>query len=237
MSIIVKTQAELDKIPLNTNEQIYIEFGTCDNPAIVKSEYLHSVVAWGSSCVKAYENSSVVAMGNSFVRAMGNCFVRAYGNAQVVDKLLSEGSIQLSGNARKVCMPKNIGEFMDFYDIKHDKITAMFYKAVHKQGDEYVSDYDTNFKYEIGKLITEPKCSVDTTDACGEGIHISHLDWALNFGNRWENLAILELEVEIKDIVMPINSDGKVRTSKAKVIREVPLSDCGLYGKILARKG
>ena len=155
---------------------------------------------------------------------------------QVVDKLLSEGSIQLSGNARKVCMPKNIEEFMDFYGIKHDKMTAIFYKAVHRQGDEYVSDYDTNFKYEIGKLITEPKCSVDTTDVCGEGIHISHLDWALNFGKDWENLAILELEVAIKDIVMPINSDGKVRTSKAKVIREVPLSDCGLYGKILTRK-
>ena len=308
MSIIVKTQAELDRIPLNTNEHIYIEFGTYGNPAIVKNGYLHkvtakensfvaaynnssveawgnssvrargnssvtaydnsyvetsdnssvkawgdsSVVAWGSSSVeasdnssvKAYGNSSVVAWGSSSVKAYGNSsveasdnsFVKAYGNVQVVDKLLSKGSIRLLGNARKVCMPKDIGEFMDFYGIKHNKMTAIFYKAVHKQGDEYVSDYDTNFKYEIGKLITESKCSVDTTDACGEGIHISHLDWALNFGNSWENLAILELEVEIKDIVMPINSDGKVRTSKAKVIREVPLSDCGLYGKILARK-
>lgn len=100
MSIIVKTQAELDRIPLNTKEQIYIEFGTCDNPAIVKSEYLHSVKACGNSFVKAYGGSSVEASENSFVVA--------YGNVQVVDKLLSKGSIRLLGNARKVCMSKKL---------------------------------------------------------------------------------------------------------------------------------
>ena len=30
--------------------------------------------------------------------------------------------------------------------------------------------------------------------------------------------------------------NGKVRTSEAKVIREVPLEECGLFGKILARR-
>lgn len=133
-------------------------------------------------------------------------------------------------------MPKNIKEFMNLYGIKHGKRTAIFYKAVHKQDDEYVSDFNRNFKYEISKLITEPECSVDITDVCGKGIHISHLNGALNYGSNWKNLAILELEVKIKDIVMPINSDGKVRTSKVKVIREVPLSECGLYGKILERR-
>lgn len=114
MSIIVKTQAELDKIPLDTNEQIYIEFGTCNNPAIVKNKYLHrviansssSVVAWNNSSITARGNSSVVALGNSSVLAYNNSCVKAYGNVQVVDELLSAGSIQLSGNARKVCMPK-----------------------------------------------------------------------------------------------------------------------------------
>lgn len=316
MSITVKSQAELDLIPIDTNEQIFINFGTCRNPAIIKNKYLHdvivingshiitkgessvrvdgnshviacenshvvawdnsyvraincsSVLAYGCSTIRAYENSSIIAYdkssvlmfgnsvavawdtsfimasanssveayGNSFIKAYDNSSIIAYENVQVFDKQIWGGNIQLLGNARKVCTPKNIEEFMDYYDIKHNNTTAIFYKAVHKQDNKYVSDYDISFKYKIGKLITEPNCSTDICNSCGSGIHISHLNWALNFGRTWENLAILELEVKIKDIVMPIDSDGKVRTSKAKVIREVPLSECGLYGKILAKK-
>ena len=40
MSITVKSQAELDLIPVDTNEQIFINFGTCRNPAIIKNKYL-----------------------------------------------------------------------------------------------------------------------------------------------------------------------------------------------------
>ena len=371
MSITVKTQADLDRIPLDTEEKIYIEFGTKDSPAIIKNKYFYpveargnsSVVAWGNnsveardnsfveardnssveawdnstvaarnnSYVKAYDNSSVVAWGNStvaawdnssvearnnsYVKAYGNSsveasgnstvaawddstvaarnnnYVKAYGNSsveawgnssvvawdnstvvawdnssvvawdnssvvarnnstveawdnstveakgnvQVVDRLTS-GAIWLSSNARKVCMPKTIEEYLNFYDIETDGKTAILYKAVHKQEGEYVSDYDTTFKYIIGGLITEPNCNTDVDENCGKSIHVSHLNWALDYGRGWSDLAILALEVEIKDIIMPINSDGKVRVPKAKVIREVPLSECGLYGKILERK-
>ena len=195
-----------------------------------------TVMAWGNSSITVSGNSSVEAYGTSSVTAFENNSIIAYENVQVVVKQTWKGNIQLLGNARKVCMPKNIEEFMDSYDIKHNNTTATFYKAVHKQDDKYVSNYDTDFKYEIGKLITEPNCSTDIYNKCGSGIHISHLNWALDFGRNWKNLAILELEVKIKDIVMPINSDGKVRTSKAKVIREVPLLECGIYGKVLAKK-
>lgn len=316
MSITVKSQAELDLIPVDTNEQIFINFGTCRNPAIIKNKYLRdvivqngshiitkgessvrvdgnshvracenshvvawdnsyvraincsSVLAYGCSTIRAYDsssiiaydkssvlmfgnsvavawdtsfvmasvNSSVEAYGNSFIEAHDNSSIIAYENVQVSDKQTWEGNIQLLGNARKVCMPKNIEEFMDYYDIKHNNTTATFYKAVHKQDNEYVSDYNINFKYKIGKLITEPNCSTDIYNSCGSGIHISHLNWALNFGRTWENLAILELEVKIKDIVMPINSDGKVRASKVKVIREVPLLECGIYGKMWLKR-
>ena len=318
MSITVKSQAELDLIPVDTNEQIFINFGTCRNPAIIKNKYLRdvivtngshiitkgessvrvdgnshviacenshvvawdnsyvratncsSVLAYGCSTIRAYDNSSIIAYdkssvlmfgnsvavawdtsfvmasvnssveayGNSFIKAYDNSSIIAYENVQVSDKQTGEGNIQLLGNARKVCTPKNIEEFMDYYNIKHNNTTATFYKAVHKQDNEYVSDYNINFKYKIGKLITEPNCSTDICNSCGSGIHISHLNWALNFGRTWENLAILELEVKIKDIVTPINSDGKVRASKVKVIREVPLLECGIYGKMwLKRKG
>ena len=266
MSITVKTQADLDRIPLDTEEKIYIKFGTTANPAIIKNKYVYPVVAWGNSSVVAWDNSSVEAWdnssveawdnssveardnstveargnstveawGNSTVEARGNSSVVAKGNVQVVDRLAS-GTIWLSSNARKVCMPKTTEEYLNFYDIETDGKTAILYKAVHKQGGEYVSNYDTTFKYIIGGLITEPKCNTDVDENCGKGIHVSHLNWALDYGRGWSDLAILELEVEIKDIIMPIDSDGKVRVPKAKVIREVPLSECGLYGKILER--
>ena len=242
MSIKVKSQAELDAIPLDTKEKIYIKFGTTANPAIIKNRYFYpvvawnnsTVVAWGNSSVEASGNSTVVARGNSTVAAWDNSSVEAKGNVQVVDRLTS-GAIWLSGNARKVCMPKTIEEYLNFYDIETDGKTAILYKAVHKQGNEYVSNYNRTFKYIIGELITEPECGTDVHENCGKGIHASHLRWALNFGKSWSDLAILALEVEIKDIIMPLNSNGKVRVPKAKVIREVPLSECGLYGKILER--
>ena len=193
-----------------------------------------SVVAWENSSVVAWENSSVEAMENSSVIARGNSSVEATGNVQVCDR--SYGNIiKIFGNARIVYMPKNIKEFMDFYNIKYTKTKAIFYKAVRKINNEYVSDYDNKFKYEIGKVKKE-KCDEDIDTACSYGINISNLNWALNYGRNWDNIAILEVETKIKNIVMPTDTDGKVRTSEIKVIREVPLEECGIYGKILTNR-
>ena len=246
--ITVTTQEEMDMIPDDFKGQIYIKskfrisvnkryywrVEARENSSVVAREN-SSVVAWENSSVVARENSSVVARENSSVEAWENSSVVAWGNSQIVDRLFN-GTIQVNGNARIVYMPKNIHEFMDFYGIKHTKTKATFYKAVRKQEDgRLISDYSSNFEYEIGKIKTEV-CDTDTACECGRGIHISHLDWALHFGSSWHNLAIIECEVKIDDIVMPTNTDGKVRTSKIKVVREVPLEECGVYGKILAKR-
>ena len=153
---------------------------------------------------------------------------------QVVDRL-NYGKIQISGNARIVYMPKSLEDFMNFYGIKHTKTKGTFYKAVRKINNKYVSNYDSNFTYEIGKTKAE-RLDENTDRECSFGIHISSLQFALNFGSDWSNLAILEVESKLADIVLPQNSNGKVRTSKIKVIREVPLSECGVYGKILEKR-
>ena len=264
--ITVKSQEELDMIPLDFKGRIYIEFGDCFKPAIVNNCYglsvvargnssvvargnssvvawenssveaweNSSVVAWENSSVKAWENSSVEAWENSSVEAWGNSSVKAWGNVQVLDCLYG-GKIEINGNARIVHNPKTIREFMDFYGIKHNKKKAVFYKAVHKKDNRYFSDYDHSFLYNIGRKI-EVKCDINTDFGCSFGIHISHLNWALNYGKAWHDLAILEVETDIEKIVLPKNSNGKVRTSKITVLREVPLEECGLYGKILAKK-
>lgn len=220
--ITVKNQKELDDIPLDFKGRIYIEFGTLWDKAVVKNRYYSSV--------EARENSSVVAWENSSVEGRGN--------TQVTDRLYENtiGKINISGNARIVYMPKNINDFIDFYGIKHTKTKAIFYKAVRKdKNGVYRADYNSDFTYEIGTFKKE-KCNPDITQTCGYGINIAHLNWVLNFGKNWNDLAIIEVETKISDIVMPTDTDGKVRTSEIKVLREVPLEECGIYGKILAKR-
>ena len=204
------------------------------NSSVVAREN-SSVVARGNSSVEARENSSVEARENSSVEAWENSSVVARGNVQALD-MMQGAKVKVSGNSRIVYMPKTIFEFMDFYGIKYTKKKARFYKAVRKDKDGiYFSNYDNDFKYKIGEIVSEP-CNDDPAEKCGSGLHISHLNWALIFGAAWSDLAILEVETNIADIVKPNNTDGKVRTSKLKVLREVPLEECGIYGKILARR-
>ncbi len=256
--VVVKTQEELDMIPEDYKGQIYIEGGVYYDRIAVTKQYYDSVVARGNSSVEAWENSSVVAWenssvvarenssveawGNSSVEAWGNSSVVAWenssvvarGNAQVVD-LLQGAKIKISGNARIVYMPKSIHEFMEFYGIKHTKTKATFYKAVHKDENGYFSDNKSSFRYDVGKTVKE-KCDTNVNSDCSYGLHIAHLAWAVDYGKNWKDLAVLEVETKIADIVLPKGSNGKVRTSCLKVIREVPLEECGLMGKILARR-
>ncbi len=206
-----------------------------DNSSVVARKK-SSVEARDNSSVVARKKSSVVARDNSSVVAKEKSSVEAWGNSQVVNRLVN-GKIKLNGNAREVFMPKTIHEFMDFYGIKHTETKATFYKAVRKTEDGiFYADYNSDFTYEIGEYKSEPNIDTDVTEECGSGINIAHLAWALDFGRDWDNLAIIEVETEIADIILPEDSTGKVRTSKVKVIREVPLEECGIMGKIIARK-
>ena len=111
--------------------------------------------------------------------------------------------------------------YQKLYPVEIKKTKAILYKSVHKINWEYVSDYDRNFKYEIWKTIKE-KCDTNQNDSCSQWIHISHLQRAIDFGRSRDDVAILECEVPIKDIVVSKDCDWKVRTSQLKVLRELP---------------
>ena len=274
--ITVKTQEELDMIPLDFKGKIYIEFGDRFSPAFVKNKYYSSVVAWENSSVVAWENSSVVARENSSVVAWGNSSVVARenssvvarenssvvawenssvvawenssvvarenssvvatGNAQIVDRLYG-GRIEITGNARIVHMPKTIKEYCSFYGLEHDKRKGKFYKCVHKyENGIYFSDYRDDFTYTIGEKAIPDGFDTDVSEGCGKGIHVAHLNWALDYGRNWDDLAILEIEANLKDVLIPEGCKGKVRCKEVTVLREVPLEECGLYGNILAKR-
>ena len=195
-----------------------------------------SVEAWGNSSVVARGNSSVVARGNSSVEAWGNSSVEARGNAQIVDAA-RKGNVKISGNARVVYNPSNIDEYIDFYGLEPTESTVRLFKAVHFNGEEYYADADHDFIYTIGGVAVSTNGFDDNVnETCGAGINLAHKAWALNYGYEWDDLAILELECEKDDVLVPLMSDGKVRARKAKVIREVPLEECGLLGEMLAKQ-
>ena len=146
------------------------------------------------------------------------------------------GKIEKHDRSRIINPTKDINTFMLYHGIKHTKTRSIWYKAVHRIDKHYVSDYDSSFTYEIGQEKTVLDCDADPKKDCGQGIHISPIQWAVKYGQSWENLSILEVEVKTDDIVLPRNSEGKVRVKKVKVLSEVPFEECGIYGKILAKR-
>ena len=210
-----------------------------------------SVVAWENSSVEARENSSVVARENSSVEALGNSSVVALGNSSVVawenssvvalgnsqiNQKSTTSKIKVSGNARIVRDPCSIDEYVDFYGIENSNGKAKLFKAVRKHDGVYRSDWDADFVYTIGESVAADGFCADPNENCGRGIHMAYLDWCLAYGNCWTDLAILEVEADMSTVVVPKFGSGKVRAPSCKVIREVPLEECGLYGKVLAKR-
>ena len=250
--ITVTSQQQLDNLPHDFHGRIYIKFGTPHDKAIVSRKYdfasvvargnssvvargNSSVEARGNSSVVALENSSVVARGNSSVVARGNSSVEARENSQINQK--SDASkINASSNARVVHDPHTIDEYVDFYGIENSNGKAKLFKAVRKHDGVYHSDWDAGFVYTIGESVAADGFCADPNEDCGSGIHMAYLYWCLEYGNCWTDLAILEVEADMSTIIVPKCGSGKVRAPSCKVIREVPLEECGLYGKVLAKR-
>lgn len=116
----------------------------------------------------------------------------------------------------------------------------IYYKCVHKDEDgTYHSLYDNGFTYSIGDIITPDQFNSDLEAECASGIHIATLEWALEHYYFWRNnVAVLEVEVpEDAEIIVPYASTGKLRASRVKVLREVPIEECGLLGEIYSKFG
>lgn len=226
-------------VSARNNSKVY----AFDNSTIYAQDNSHveaaddsNVEATGLSRITARNRSHVIATNWSTVVAKDSSKVEAKGSAQII-KLSDNTKLKISkfSNARIVQLPKSIIEFLDFEGIKHTNTKAIMYKVVCKIDGKYVSDYDKSFCYEIGKIKKEI-CDPNLNKLCASGIHVASLSWALNYSEAIFDAAILEVETNIADIVLPTNSDGKVRTSRVKVLREVPFEECGVYGKILAKR-
>ena len=250
--IIVKSQKEWDNVPKKFDGYIYIESKeriviaerkgfrvVAQENASVEAWGNASVEAWGNASVVAQENASVVAQENASVEAWGNASVVAWGNASVeawgnaqIAKYSDFAKLQTRGNARIVTLPQTAEEYCDFYGLEIREGNAILHKAVR---DDLSAFHTSHFKYQVGGTFTET-CDQSKDRDCSHGLHLSHLNWAIDFGRGRSNFKIIECAVPLDKIVVPHNTDGKVRTSELTVLREVPQEEWGLYWKIISRR-
>jgi hypothetical protein len=238
--IIVKNQQDFDSIPDDYSGLIKIDSPRGNWITVNKKKGYcivlrgnSSAVLRGNSSAVLRENSSAELRGNSSAVLWENSSAELRGNSQVV-KMSPICKIELHGNARIVEMPKELLAFMDFYGVKHDGINATMYKAVRA---DLKSFYDISFQYEVGKTHTN-ECDTDTSETCGMGLHIAYKEWSVNYGKgeSFKDFKVIECSVPIDKIVYCPQSDGKVRTSVLTVIREVPIEEWGVMGKIIAKQ-
>lgn len=109
-----------------------------------------------------------------------------------------------------------------------DKTVRTFYKAVRKIDGKYISAWDNRTEYVPGQYL-ETAMDKNPDRVAVKGIHVASLEFAQKYGDSWDNVAILELEVDIRDIVVPDAKD-QIRASKVKVLREVPFEEMGEWG-------
>ena len=166
-----------------------------------------------------YGNASILhCSGSANIQTMGQ-------NIISYNKSETKLNIQASSKTTIVILDEincNFEGYKTFYPVICEGNTTIMYKSVHKLEDgRYVSDKEKTFEYVVGET-KECDCDISTDDSCSYGLHVSHKMWALNFGGGWVDMALLEVSVPVDNIVVSKDCDGKVRTSKLTVIREVP---------------
>lgn len=113
-------------------------------------------------------------------------------------------------------------------DYNGDNVMVRYYKAVHKRDGKYISNFDNTTEFSVGEVVTAELN--DNPDAVAvKGLHVASLEFAQQFGGHWKDVAILEVETNIHDVVVP-NAKDQVRTSRFRVLREVPMLEMGEWG-------
>jgi len=205
-------------------------------------ESSHAVL-WESSHAVLRGSSHAVLWGSSHAVLRGSSHAKLFGEAMVSAKSAKEiicngyNVVSLTKKAKQgmniVCNKNSyikiipefkatFTEFCKLYPVTIKNKKAIMYKAVHKNNEgQYYSDWSKDFIYQIGEVHTE-KCAPKKSGSCSAGLHVAFKSWARSYGIGWNDFALLECELDVKDIIVCQDTDGKVRTPKLKVLREVP---------------
>ena len=109
--------------------------------------------------------------------------------------------------------------------LRHQPGKIRLYKLVTATGESpYARENGyTPIIYRIGETYSVVNPNTDCDTLCGAGINVASLDWCLR---EWQaGYRIMLVEFTAKDIAcIPTATDGKVRLSKCKVLRELDLT-------------
>lgn len=217
-----------------SNDKYAIIMPKCADEIITEGATLNHCV--GNYCERVAKDESIIL----FLRKLGELDKPFY-TVEIRPNMNKFEFVQCRGY-KNADPPKDIYDIVDNFLESYAKwfnrrkfeqetnTTRTYYKAVKKTDDgRYISAWDNSTEYKVGE-ITETKLCDDPDRVAVQGIHFASLEFAKKYGDAWENVAILELEVNIHDMVIPDAKD-QLRASKVKVIREVPMSELGKWGE------
>ena len=109
--------------------------------------------------------------------------------------------------------------------IINGKLHLIMYKAVRK---DYGSWWNKDLYKKIDVGAYKPKTEVvcqrlnkDRNEDCGEGLHVGTKQFAFDFWTRYFILShIVEVLVDAEDVVVPKDTDGKIRCKRLVVLRD-----------------
>jgi len=228
-TIIVKSQSELDALPLKFDEFTYIEIRSDASIEILLRKAFDAdssqVTACGSSQVTAYGSSQVTACGSSQVRACGSSQVRAYDSSQVraydssgvhvhsscavveiagfaVAWLLAKAKVKAKGRNAKIVTPtrkSGVAGWLTEEGIKAVRGKVVLFKRVSK--DLKTQEGTSNeTTWTIGEALTVPNWS-PTSAECGAGkFHACSGTWFCDQFRSNMGDRYIAVEIAVKDL-------------------------------------
>lgn len=236
-------------------EQYYIKL--YDNSYLYSSEkgiinaYDKSTVKAKDSTISVYNkarieaaNSSIHVFSNAATLKTYSCFINIHDvdmNLNICDNASTiqiESRQSLKGllkNSRIICVDGYLtndynGAYFD--PRKYINSNGIYYKCVKKRNGRYYSFFNNTYEYKIGEFAVPDSYDSNLRFNCTHGIHVATIEWALEHYFDSKDCAILEVKVpDDAEIIAPYTSDGKLRASKAEIIREVSLDEFGELGE------
>lgn len=190
-----------------------------------------------SHCVGRYVER--MACGESVILFIRKCDdpSKSYYTMEIKKDMRKYHCVQVRGYKNSDATPE-VNAFLSKYkrwfarrslgNFSQDSIMVRYYKAVHKKDNRYISNYDKNVEFHVGEYV-RGDIDKNPDNVAVKGLHVASLEFAQQFGDGWKDVAILEVETNIHDVIIPDAKD-QVRTSCFKVLREVPLEELGEWG-------
>jgi hypothetical protein len=215
METVCRTQAELYAAVAAKADSIVLRDGTF----LVNS----------GSRVYANAGSSVDANSGSSVDAYGTACIHGHGGAvRLMDLSVgydygSGGIVAVSPRATilKIEYPTDPAEWCAMKGIEIVDGHARMWKVVRA---DLTDCYSGEIKYEIGTEVVAPDWLSDSTDECGNALHMACSQMAaLGFARQHPSARLLEVDVALEDCRCHAHQDmpQKIRARACKVLREV----------------